>query len=204
LTTAKKINVSDDLRKQLSDIEDHQAALLTERDEISYLALVDRDKKAIERLNSINDELRVLTTRAETVQAALKEAVRRETAAQEEAAAEARRQNAREAELLCAGVESIAQKFDETLAALAQHAQDYENEMAKIRRLIGAGPTFDLVRIFLGRALRTSIMRTPLHQETIAPGDRVTVSAATATWMQNSRVHIGRTLNVKPAAQKAA
>ena len=39
MTTAKKNSVTDDLRKQLSDIEDHQAALITERDEISYLAL---------------------------------------------------------------------------------------------------------------------------------------------------------------------
>jgi seryl-tRNA synthetase len=204
LTTTKKTNVADDLRMQLSDIEDHQAALITERDEISYLALVDRDKKSIERLNSINDELRNLTARAETVQAALKEAVRREGIAREEAAAEVRRQNAKEAEALCASAEAIAEKFDADLAALAQHAKDYETTMTAIRRLTGVGPQFDHIRVFLVRALRTATVRTPLHIESISIVDQTTVSQASASWLGNIRGHIARTLNAKPAAKEAA
>src|SRR5450755_300784 len=76
-----KKTIADDLREQLTDIEGHQMALITERDGISYSALIDRDKKSLERLSALNDELRNQTTRAETVQAALKEAIRRETAA---------------------------------------------------------------------------------------------------------------------------
>ena len=150
MTTAKKNSVTDDLRKQLSDIEDHQAALITERDEISYLARVDRDKKAIERLNSINDELRNQTTRSETIQAALKEAARREAVAREELAAEARRQNAREAEKLCSEAEAIVEKLDAAFAAVRQHAQEYEATMGVIRRKVAVGPVFDHVRVFYG------------------------------------------------------
>jgi hypothetical protein len=204
MTTQTKPTVTDDLRKQLSDIEDHQAALITERDEISYLALVDRDKKSIERLNSINDEIRTQTTRSETIQAALKEAVRRETVARDDAAAEARRQNAREAEMLCIQAESIAEGMDAAFAMLVGRAQEYETTLTSIRRLTGVGPQFALIRFFLGRALRTSTMRTPLHLETIAPAERTSVSAATGSWLHNIRVHIGRTLDAKSPAKEAA
>jgi hypothetical protein len=193
----------DDLRGKLGAAQQRQVELDGEIQKISWAATTG-DVKAKKRLDEISNEQAHLATEIKSTTAALAAGARLEMQEREEAIAAKRRDDAKAAELLCAGVEMIAEKFDATLAALAQHAQDYENEMAKIRRLIGAGPTFDLVRFFLGRALRTSIMRTPLHQETIAPGDRVTVSAATATWMQNFRVHIGRTLNVKPAAQKAA
>lgn len=202
MTTKAKTTVADDLRAQLVDIEGHQAALITERAEISYLALVDRDKKAIERLNSINDALRNLTTQAETIQAALKEAVRRENVAREEEAAEVRRQNAREAETLCADAEAIAEKLDAALAAIRQHSQKYEEVMGSIRRKLGTGPAYDHVRVFMVRALRTATALGPLHFEAISPAHRTTVSAATASWLQNIRGHIGRTL--KPAAKEAA
>jgi dGTP triphosphohydrolase len=200
----KKTSVTDDLRKQLSDIEDHQAALITERDEISYLALVDRDKKAVDRVNAVNEEIRNLTARAETVQAALAEAVRRESVAREEVAAESRRQNAKEAEALCADAEVIAEKLDAAFASVRQHAQEYEEVMGAIRRKAGTGPAYDHVRIFLVRALRTATVRSPLHTESISIVDQTTVSAASGSWLHNIRGHIARTLNAKPAAKKAA
>jgi dGTP triphosphohydrolase len=202
--TTKKLSATEDLRKQLTDVEDHQAALITERDEISYLALVDRDKKSIERLNSINDELRNQTTRAETIQAALKEAVRRDTVAREEVAAEARRQNAREAEALCADAEAIAEKLDAAFAAVRQHAQEFEDVMSAIRRKLGTGPAYDHIRIFLVRALRTATVRSPLHTESISIVDQTTVSAASGSWLHNIRGHIARVLDAKTAAKKAA
>ena len=201
--TKSTSQIIDDFRGKLGAAQQRQVELDGEIQEISWAANTG-DVKAKKRLDEISNEQAHLATEIKSTTAALAAGARLEMQEREEAIAAKRRDDAKAAELLCAGVEMIAEKFDATLAALAQHAQDYENEMAKIRRLIGAGPTFDLVRFFLGRALRTSIMRTPLHQETIAPGDRVTVSAATATWMQNFRVHIARTLNAKPAAKEAA
>jgi hypothetical protein len=58
----KKPSITDDLRSQLGALEGRQNELLAERDEISYLALVDRNKKAIERLANVNTELANITT----------------------------------------------------------------------------------------------------------------------------------------------
>lgn len=201
---ADKTSVSDDLRIRLTSLDGRQTELIAERDEISYSALIDRDKKSIERLSAINDELRNLTVQAETIQAALKEAVRREAVAREEVAAEARRQTAREAEALCADAEAIAEKLDAAFAAVRQYAQEYETVMGAIRRKAGVGPAYDHVRVFMVRALKTVTALGPLHFEAISIVHRTTVSAATATWLQNIRNHIGRTLNAKTAAKEAA
>jgi hypothetical protein len=201
--TKSTSQIIDDLRGKLGAAQQRQVELDGEIQEISWAANTG-DVKAKKRLDEISNEQAHLATEIKSTTAALAAGARLEMQEREEAMAAKRRDDAKAAELLCAGVETIAEKFDATLAALAQHAQDYENELAKIRRLVGVGPSYDHVRVFLARALRTSTMRTPLHLETIAPGDRVTVSAATAIWLQNFRVHIVRTLNVKPAAQKAA
>jgi dGTP triphosphohydrolase len=174
LTTAKKTNVTDDLRKQLSDIEDHQAALITERDEISYLALVDRDKKSIERLNSINDELRNQTTRAETVQAALKGAIRRETAARHDEARKADRLKAKSLrDELLPQLTDHCEKLDEALATLVAHI-DGATEVVRKINAAGAGP---LERLFLlngVKVVKAAMWRTPWRQEfrPIPPNER--------------------------------
>jgi hypothetical protein len=201
--TTKK-SVTDDLRAQLVDIDGRQAELIAERDEYSFAAVVERQPAAIKKLEAINSELDALKHKTATLQAALREATKREIAAREEEAAEARRQNAREAEALCADAEAIAEKLDAAFAAVRQHAQEYEEVMGAIRRKLGTGPAYDHVRIFLVRALRTATVRSPLHTESISIVDQTTVSQATASWLGNIRCHIARTLNLKPAARKAA
>jgi hypothetical protein len=119
-------SITEDLRAQLSSLDGRRAELLSERDELSYLALIDKEPKAIKRLTAINEEIRNLTFQIETNEAALKEAIRRETVARDEAAAEARRQNAREAEMLCIQAESIAEGMDAAFAMLVGRAQEYE------------------------------------------------------------------------------
>ena len=201
--TTKK-SVTDDLRAQLVDIEGRQAELFAERDEHSFAAVVERQPAAIKKLEAINSELDALKHKTATLQAALREATKREIAAREEEAAEARRQNAREAEALCVDAEAIAEKLDAAFAALRQHAQEFEDVMGAIRRKASVGPQFDHIRVFLARALRTATVRSPLHIESISPVDQTTVAAAAASWLENIRGHIGRTLNIKLAAKKAA
>ena len=203
-TNAKTNNVADDLRAQLVDIEGRQVELLAERDEISYSAIVTRDKRAIERLTALNAELGNLQNQSASLEAALREATKRENAAAEAAAAEVRRRNAREADVLCSEAEAIAEKLDAAFAAVRLHAQEFEDVMGAIRRKAGVGPQFDHIRVFLARALRTATVRSPLHIESISPVDQTTVSQASASWLGNIRVHIVRTLNAKPAAKEAA
>jgi hypothetical protein len=205
VTTKTKSNPIDDLRAERGDIAARISELIAERDTgVAYLAHVDKDAKAIARLAEINNEIESLKTRDASLEAALAEALRREKIAREEVEAESRRKDAREAEMLCIQVESIAEGLDAAFAMVAERAQAYETEMAKIRRLVGVGPSYDHVRVFLARALRTSTMRTPLHLETIAPAERTTVSAATAAWLHNFRVRIAQTLDAKTAAREAA
>jgi hypothetical protein len=193
-----------DLRAQLVDIEGRQAELIADRDEHSFAAVVERQPQAIKKLAAINSELDNLKHRAASLQAALREATKRENAAAEAEAAEVRRRNAREADVLCSDAEAIAEKLDAAFAALALHAQEYEAAMGAIRRKINIGPQFDHVRVFLVRALRTAIHRTPLHLDAISPVDQTTVSQASASWLRNIRGQIARTLNSKPAAKEAA
>jgi hypothetical protein len=205
VTTKTKSNPIDDLRAERGDIAARISELIAERDTgVAYLAHVDKDAKAIARLAEINNEIESLKTRDASLEPALAEALRREKIAREEAEAEARRQNAREAEALCADAEAIAEKLDAAFAAVRQHAQEFEDVMGAIRRKAGVGPQFDHIRVFLARALRTATVRSPLHIESISPVDQTTVSQAAASWLGNIRVHIGRTLSAKTAAKEAA
>jgi hypothetical protein len=207
LSKASKSNPIDDLRAERGDIAARISELIAERDTgVAYLAHVDKDAKAIARLAEINNEIESLKTRDASLEPALAEALRREKIAREEAEAEAeaRRQNAREAEALCADAEAIAEKLDAAFAAVRQHAQEFEDVMGAIRRKAGVGPQFDHIRVFLARALRTATVRSPLHIESISPVDQTTVSQVAASWLGNIRVHIGRTLSAKTAAKEAA
>jgi hypothetical protein len=49
--------VTADLRSQLGSLEGRQVELIAERDEISYSALVEKEKTAAQRLAQINQEI---------------------------------------------------------------------------------------------------------------------------------------------------
>jgi hypothetical protein len=171
---ATKKSVTDDLRKQLTDIEDHQAVLITERAETSYLALIDKEPKAIARLSALNDELRNQTTRAETVHAALKEAIRREIAARHDEAKRADRLKAKQLreDLLPKFAEHCA-GMDEALAALVGHI-DGATSVVRELNAAGAGPNERLFFINGIKAVNTALWLTPWRQEfrPIPPGER--------------------------------
>jgi hypothetical protein len=194
-----KPSAADNLRKQMSDIEDHQAALITERDEISYLALVDRDKKAVERLNIINDELRTQNMRVETMQAALREAVKREVVAGEAERADRRRANAAAAADVLLHAEDTAALLTRAMADLRSHALMLQSQFAEIRKLIDAGPSDQLLRINLARALKAATMGSPMQLEHLAPSERVPVDAAIETWAASIRNRINAVTGEKPA-----
>jgi hypothetical protein len=99
--------------------------------------------------------------------------------------------------------EAIATKLDEALAAVRDHAVAYETKMAEVRRLTGVGPQYQIIRIFLVRALQTALHRGPLHIVSIAPAERTTAQQASKHWSTSVRNMIAATLN-KTAAKKAA
>jgi hypothetical protein len=194
-TTTISKSVTDDLRSRLAAIEGHQTELLAERDEISYLALVDRDKKAVDRLNAINGEIERLKTQASSIEPALREATKRESAAREEAAAEKRRSDARQADVVLAEAEKIALKFDEALKAVSEHAIAFETAMINVRQLTGTSPRYDAIRVFMFRAVRSALHRTPVHIDAISVAEQTTLSAASTSWSRSIRGWIAGVIN---------
>jgi hypothetical protein len=180
----KKTSVVDDLRKQLTEIEGHQVALFTERDGISYSALIDRDKKSIERLSALNDELRNQTTRAEEVHAALKEAIRRETAARHEEARKGDRMAAARlrSDLLPKFAEHC-EGMDKALEMLVGHIEG-ATEVVRQINAAGAGPIERLFLLNGVKVVNAALWLTPWRQEfrPIPPGERHQFKELLANW----------------------
>jgi hypothetical protein len=193
--------VTDTLRSNLASIEGRQTELLAERDELSYLALVDRQPAAIKRLAAINEEIENLKTQAGSIEPALREAVRRETQAAEEARAEKRRDDARQADAILDDAEKLALAFDDSLRTVRETAVAFEAAMIKVRRLTGASPQHDAVRVFMFRAVRTAFHQSPIHVDAIAPSERTELALFQGLG-ENSPVWIANTVNNK--AREAA
>jgi uncharacterized protein YhaN len=196
--TTKK-SVTDDLRAQLVDIEGRQVELLAERDEISYGAVVARDKKAIERLAALNAELGNLKNQSASLEAALREATKRENAAAEAERAEKRKANAAAAADALLHAEDTAAHLTKAMADLRSHAITLQSQFAEIRKLIGVGPTDQMLRVHLARSLKAATMGSPIQLEHLAPNERVEVDAVIAPWAHSIRNSINAAVGEKPA-----
>jgi hypothetical protein len=191
----------DDLRSRLAGIENQQVELLAERDEISFAAVVDREKKAVQRLAEINTALSQLTGEASTVGAALAEASRRELQEREQEMATRRRNDAEQAETVLAEVENLALQLDREMAALKNAAVAFEGKMATVRRLSGAGPQHTALRAHLARAISSGLMGLPQHPDVLAPSERHTLESITTAWATQVRTRISAVIET---AAKAA
>jgi hypothetical protein len=191
----------DDLRGRLAAIEGQQVELLAERDEISFAAVVDREKKAVQRLVEINTALSQMTSDASTVVAALADASRREMQQRDQEMATRRRNDAEQAETHLAKAEDLAQKLDQAMAKLKGAAVDFEKTMADVRRLSGAGPQHTAMRVHLARAISSGLMGLPQYPDILAPGDRHLVAEITQAWATQVRNKIAAVIET---AAKAA
>jgi hypothetical protein len=191
--------ITQDLRAQLVDIEGRQVELLAERDEISYSALVERDKNAIARLAALNAELSNLKNQSASLESALREATKREVAVAEAERQEKRKANAAAAadELLHA--EDTAALLTKTMADLRSHAITLQSRFAEIRRLVGVGPTDQMLRVHLARALKAATMGSPIQLEHLAPNERVEVDDVIGPWANSIRNSINAAVGEKPA-----
>jgi hypothetical protein len=191
----------DDLRGKLAASNGLQSELNAEIQEVSFLAHTG-DAKSQKRLDEIRTALSKVDIEIRSLTAALATAANMQVAEQDAARAELQRANARKAEIILTEAESIASKMDDALMAVSDLAVSYETKMLEARKLVGHGPNYEIIRIFLARALRTALHRGPLHIVSIAPGERTTVQQAAAHWATSIRNLIA-TLN-KPATKKAA
>jgi len=195
----KNTTVTDDLRARQAACEGRQLELMSERDEISFAALVDRDKKAVARLSAINDELSAITNEMAGLQSALREAAKREFAAQEAQRAELRRTNAAKAADVLAQIEITAGAITTAMADLRTHSITLQAQFGEIRRLTGTGPTNETLRVNLGRSLKSATMGCPLQLEHLAPAERTNVADVVTGWVHSIRNWINAAIGDKPA-----
>jgi chromosome segregation ATPase len=192
--------VISDLRAKLAAAEGLQLELNAEVQEISYAAHVDREPKAVKRLAEISHQLEhVIGGEIKSLTAALAEAAKREVAAQEAARAELRRKNARKAADVLLEVEALATTITTALADLRKNSLQLEAKLAEIRRLTGAAPSSEAIRVNLGRALKTALMASPMQLEHLAPSERVTVADIVGPWARSITNWITAAIGEKPA-----
>jgi hypothetical protein len=198
-----KQSVASDLRAQLVDIEGRQVELLAERDEISYSAVVARDKEAIERLAALNAELGNLKNQSASLEAALREATKREIAAAEAERNAKRKQNAAAAAEILLHVEETAAQITKDMAGLRSRSIELQRQFADIRALIGVGATDQQLRVFLTRCVKTALMGTSAQIEHLAPNERTDVNAVIAPWATSIRNFMNTAVGEKPAKEAA-
>jgi hypothetical protein len=194
-----KTNITDDLRSRLGNAESRQQELLAERGEIAFAATVEKQKAAVQRLETINHELSALANEISVLEAALKEAHRRDLAAAEAERGEKRKANAAAAADALLHAEDCAALLTKTMADLRSHAITLQSRFAEIRRLVGVGPTDQMLRVHLARSLKAATMGSPIQLEHLAPNERVEVDDVIGPWANSIRNSINAAVGEKPA-----
>jgi hypothetical protein len=195
--------ITQDLRSQLASIEERQAILLSQREAHSYDAIVTKDKIAVERVAAINLELDGLKHQEAGLAAALREAAKREIAAAEAERDDKRKANAAKAQDVLLHCEDTAALLTKAMSDLRQHSITLQTQFAEIRRLTGTGPTDEMLRVHLSRALRAGTMGSPIQIQHLAPNERVLVDAVITPWVQSIRNWINAAIGTKPARKAA-
>jgi hypothetical protein len=194
-----KTNVTDDLRSRLGNAESRQQELLAERGEIAFAATVEKQKAAVQRLETINNELSALANEISVLEAALKEAHRRDVAAAEAERAEKRKANVAAAAEMLLRAEDTAALLTKAMDDMRSHSLELQRQFAEIRGLIGVGATDQQLRVFLTRCVKTATMNTPMHLEHLAPNERTDVNAVVVPWAASIRNWINSAVGEKPA-----
>jgi hypothetical protein len=176
---------SQDLRNQIADIETKRVILEAERDDVSYGALVDKNKAAIKRAAEIGDELAGLGHREAMLNAALREAIKRNAEAAAAAAADRKQADLDKAQALLPDVERMAAEIDAAMKTLHEVRVAYELTWGQIKALSGAGPAAFALRSGISRPLRVGLRGLPgIEVDIVRPGSRCTLGELTAQWTQ--------------------
>ena len=161
-TTTTTTTTGDDLRNRIADIENRQLALIAERDELAFEAIVERTKTAVARVAAINDELAHLSQELPTLQAASAGAAKRAAAAQAAERDNVERENASRALVLLDSFEARGAALDAAFSAAITEYAALSNEFRQLDALGYAPTTFPLVKVTMKLALLSKLMGTDL------------------------------------------
>jgi hypothetical protein len=195
--TKKTADPTTDLRSKIAEADERRLKLMGERDETAFVAVVEREPKAIKRVEAINTELARLADEKATFIAALSEAGRRNAAA----AAEKRDAEERgKAEKVLALLDEFAKDGAELEAAADALVEKFNALCRKSRELTALGyapATPALVDVNMATALKSKLMSTGLQIEHIAPGARRTFGGVIASWSDSIRARATARLKSK-------
>jgi hypothetical protein len=176
-----------ELRNRIDVIESKKIILASQRDDVAFAALVDREPGAVKQAAEINAKIAELMTEESMLNAALKVAVKRENEVKAAQSDAAERDNAAKALDL---LESFAKRGAALDAAFGAAIAEYIGLSEEFRQLerLGYGPTtYPLVKVTMRTALLTKLMGTDLMVEHLAPHARKTFEGAIESWSSNVR-----------------
>jgi hypothetical protein len=183
MTKTKTTDAATDLRGKIAEIDERRLKLMAERDEISFAAIVEKDKKSIERANAINETLAQLANESAMLVAALTTALKRERETEAAELAQRKRADFEKAESLLGEVDQLARQMDDAMKTLRETSATFEAHWSTIKQLSGSGPTGGALKVFLDRAYRSALRGLPgMEIRPVPPNERHTVSELTAGW----------------------
>ncbi len=146
------------------------AELSAERQRIAFVALAGGDAKARKHLDQLNTEGATLAGEAESIEAAIAEAIARVAAAQNAEALAADREQAAALRAALGDVADCARKIDGAFETIVAESQRYDDLVGLIVHKLGGsrvlgGNAPNVARIFALRALETMLGKTPWRRE---------------------------------------
>ena len=193
-------NPISDLRAKIAAIEGTTIELFAERDELAYLAHVERNAKAIKRLAEIGTELGHLENERATLEAAIAEAGRRAAATTAAEAADAERKRAEKAEPIVERLAARGQAMDLAIATYVENFKAIQNDMTELSRLGVPVPSRELIAVNANLAHDSAL--TPLGDKFVRPVPstaRRNFSFLLNQWALPARNWVESKLNNKPA-----
>jgi hypothetical protein len=191
------------LRKQIADAETREQFLFTEREAISFDAVVEHQKPAIRRLEEINSELSALRDSNATLNAALKEARKREAAAAAAKSVEAERERAEKAAPIATRLAERGSIIDAAIKTYRDNRAGIQSDIDELIRLGVPVPSRDLVRVNLHRAHDAALTGIDKTARPVPPLQRHSYSSLLQGWALPAQNWISSKLNTNNAADAA-
>jgi hypothetical protein len=187
-----------ELQAELDTAQTAEVTLTAERDELSFPALVMKDKTAIERLAAVNTELQGLTARTASIRAAIAETDRRIAENTKAELSAAQQQRAQTAWPIAEALVERGRKMDQALRAYLNERVALEADLAQLARLGAPAPSRDLVSINLRNGHDAAFSMLDRHSRPVAPNYRRSFEQLAEGWSLPARKWLAAKLH-KPS-----
>lgn len=170
------------LTSQITDTQNKLESLVETRERVAFSALIEKDEKAQQRLDYLNEQDVNLQREQTALRAALRTAESRLVDAEREvlASANAERETERRKRLMALSDRAV--ELDRMANDFVSACAAFQNEATAIGRL-GTGPSAQLVRVATQRALTSHLQATGLPLQIIPPAQRRTFTSLAQSWI---------------------